>query len=70
MAGSGVRACIAIARPASLAGSRFIYNVNGAAGLENSPDDLAVQVNQAAEKRSQKGSRVRPESRQGEAGRS
>jgi hypothetical protein len=38
-----------IARPASLAGSRFIYNVNGAAGLENSPDDLAVQVYQAAE---------------------
>jgi hypothetical protein len=38
-----------IARPASLAGSRFIYNVNGAAGLENSPDDLAVQAYQAAE---------------------
>src|SRR5437868_9740322 len=38
-----------IARPASLAGSRFIYNVNGAAGLEKSPDDLAVQVYQAAE---------------------
>jgi hypothetical protein len=33
----------------SLAGSRFTYNVNGAAGLENSPDDLAVQVYQAAE---------------------
>jgi hypothetical protein len=58
--GRGVRACIGLARPASLAGSRFIYIV-GAAGLENSPDDLAVEVYQAAENDLGRGRRVRPE---------